>query len=247
MARLVFLESISNPTLEVIDLRHVCQTAHAKGALVLVDDAMATPVFSYARECGADIAIISTTKHVDGQGRMLGGIICGSKALIRGPIETYVKHTGGAMNPFTAWSHLKSLETLELRVRAQASAAFKVAEALSGHPKLASVRYPTHSSHPQSSLALSQAESGGTVLTFEVVGGRTPCFAMMNALKVATISNNFADSKSIATHPATTTHQRLPQSQKDLLGISDGLVRFSVGLEEVDDIIADLLGALDVC
>jgi O-succinylhomoserine sulfhydrylase len=245
--RLVFLESISNPTLEVIDLRHVCQTAHAKGALVLVDDAMATPVFSYAHECGADIAIVSTTKHVDGQGRMLGGIICGSKALIRGPIETYVKHTGGAMNPFTAWSHLKSLETLELRVRAQASAAFKVAEALNGHPKLASVRYPTHSSHPQSLLALSQAESGGTVLTFEVVGGRTPCFAMLNALKVATISNNFADSKSIATHPATTTHQRLPQSQKDLLGISDGLVRFSVGLEEVDDIIADLLGALDVC
>lgn len=243
--RLVFLESISNPTLEVIDLRYVCDLAHARGALVLVDDAMATPVFSYARECGADLTIISTTKHIDGQGRMLGGIICGTKELIRGPIETYVKHTGGAMNPFTAWSHLKALETLELRVRAQAAAAYQVAEALAGHPKLAAVRYPTHAAHPQSALALAQAEAGGTVLTFEVKGGRSACFAVMNALQVATISNNFADSKSIATHPATTTHQRLPQAQKDLLGISDGLVRFSVGLEDVDDIIADLLAALD--
>lgn len=245
--RLVFLESISNPTLEVIDLRHVCRVAHTKGALVLVDDAMATPVFSYAQACGADITIISTTKHIDGQGRMLGGIICGSKELIRGPIETYLKHTGGAMNPFTAWSHLKALETLELRVRAQSDAALKVAEALAGHPKLAAVRYPTHSAHPQAALALSQAVSGGTVLTFEVKGGRAPCFAMMNGLRLATISNNFADSKSIATHPATTTHQRLPQEQKDLLGISDGLVRFSAGLEDVDDIIADLLEALKAC
>ncbi|WP_439109518.1 aminotransferase class V-fold PLP-dependent enzyme [Lentibacter sp.] len=243
--RLVFLESISNPTLEVIDLRYVCDVAHAKGALVLVDDAMATPVFSYARDCGADIAIISTTKHVDGQGRMLGGIICGSKALIRGPVESYLKHTGGAMNPFTAWSHLKSLETLELRVRAQAAAALKVAEALDGHAKLVAVRYPTHSAHPQAELALAQGEAGGTVLTFEVKGGRDACFRMLNALELATISNNFADSKSIATHPATTTHQRLPQEQKDLLGISDGLVRFSVGLEDVDDIIDDVLHALE--
>ncbi|MCV2894610.1 aminotransferase class I/II-fold pyridoxal phosphate-dependent enzyme [Lentibacter sp. XHP0401] len=243
--RLVFLESISNPTLEVIDLKHVCKTAHAKGALVLVDDAMATPVFSYAHECGADLTIISTTKHIDGQGRMLGGVICGSKELVRGPIETYVKHTGGAMNPFTAWSHLKALETMDLRVRAQADAALKVADALVGHPKIAAVRYPTHAAHPQSALALSQAEAGGTVLTFELKGGRGPCFAMLNALEVAIISNNFADSKSIATHPATTTHQRLPQEQKDMLGISEGLVRFSVGLEDVDDIIADLLGALE--
>ena len=242
--RLVFLESISNPTLEVIDLKHVCELAHAKSALVLVDDAMATPVFSYARDCGADITIISTTKHIDGQGRMLGGIICGSKELIRGPIETYVKHTGGAMNPFTAWSHLKSLETLELRVRAQAAAALKVAEALTGHPKLSAVRYPTHPAHPQAARARAQGESGGTVLTFEVIGGRDACFRMLNALKLVTISNNFADSKSIATHPATTTHQRLPQAQKDLLGISDGLVRFSVGLEDVEDIIADVLSAL---
>ncbi len=242
---LVFLESISNPTLEVIDLRHVCELAHAHGALVLVDDAMATPVFSYAHDCGADLVIVSTTKHVDGQGRMLGGLIAGSKELIRGPIEAYIKHTGGAMNPFTAWTHLKALETLELRVRAQASAALQITEALQGHAKLSGVRYPTHPAHPQAEVAQRQSEAGGTVLAFEVKGGRDACFKFLNALEIATISNNFADAKSIATHPATTTHQRLPQEQKDMLGISDGLVRFSVGLEDVGDIIADLLQALD--
>ncbi len=242
---LVFLESISNPTLEVIDLKHVCDLAHAVDALVLVDDAMATPVFSYAKACGADISIVSTTKHVDGQGRMLGGVICGPKDLIRGPIETYVKHTGGAMNPFTAWTHLKSLETMELRVRAQAATAERIAEALSGHSKLSAVRYPTHADHPQHDLARSQAPAGGTVLAFEVKGGKEACFRVLNALKLVTISNNFADAKSIATHPATTTHQRLPQDQKDILGISDGLVRFSAGLEDPEDLIADLEQALD--
>ncbi len=242
---LVFLESISNPTLEVIDLKHVCDVAHAHNALVLVDDAMATPVFSYAQDCGADLVIVSTTKHVDGQGRMLGGLIAGSKELIRGPIETYVKHTGGAMNPFTAWTHLKALETMELRVRAQAAAALQICEALTGHAKLSAVRYPTHAAHPQAEVAQGQSEAGGTVLAFEVKGGREACFRFLNALEVATISNNFADAKSIATHPATTTHQRLPQEQKDLLGISDGLVRFSVGLEDAEDIITDLLQALD--
>ncbi|MGH1457327.1 MAG: trans-sulfuration enzyme family protein [Paracoccaceae bacterium] len=242
---LVFLEAISNPTLEVIDLQHVCDVAHAHGALVLVDDAMATPVFSYARACGADISIVSTTKHVDGQGRMLGGVICGPREIIRGPIEAYMKHTGGAMNPFTAWTHLKSLETLELRVRAQANATLAVAEALSGHPKLTAVRYPTHKDHPQQALALAQGEAGGTVMTMEVKGGKEACFRFLDALKIIIISNNFADAKSIATHPATTTHQRLPQEQKDTLGISDGLVRLSIGLEDVDDLIADLLQALD--
>ncbi|MFZ3580790.1 aminotransferase class V-fold PLP-dependent enzyme [Loktanella sp. DJP18] len=243
--RLVFFESISNPTLEVVDMRHVVQAAHAVGALVLADDAMATPVFSYARACGADIAIVSTTKHIDGQGRMLGGAICGSRDLIRGPIESYMKHTGGAMNPFTAWTHLKALETLDLRVRAQSETALNIADALEGHPKIASVRFPTHPSHPQQALALAQAPSGGTVLAFEVKGGKAACFAFMNALEIITISNNFADAKSIATHPATTTHQRLPQAQKDLLGISPGLVRLSAGLEDADDLIADLMTALD--
>ena len=243
--RLVFLESISNPTLEVIDLRAVCALAHAVGALVVVDDAMATPVFSYARACGADIAVISTTKHVDGQGRMLGGAICGPTALIRGPIEAYMKHTGGAMNPFAAWTHLKAMETLELRVRAQADTVMKLADGLMGHPALRALRYPTHQAHPQQALALSQAPAAGTVFTIEVKGGKAACFRFLNALELFTISNNFADAKSIATHPATTTHQRLPQAQKDLLGISDGLVRLSVGLEDADDLLADLVQALE--
>lgn len=241
---LIFLEAISNPTLEVIDLKHVCDVAHAHDALVLVDDAMATPVFSYAQACGADLSIVSTTKHVDGQGRMLGGVICGPRDIIRGPVEAYMKHTGGAMNPFTAWTHLKALETLELRVRAQAAATLSVAKALSGHPKLSAVRYPTHEDHPQHALARAQAEAAGTVLTIEVKGGKDACFRFLDALEIIIISNNFADAKSIATHPATTTHQRLPQTQKDTLGITDGLVRLSVGLEDVDDLIADLMQAL---
>ncbi|WP_424944337.1 O-succinylhomoserine sulfhydrylase [Aliiroseovarius crassostreae] len=243
--KVVFLEAISNPTLEVIDLAHVIKLAHANGALVVVDNAMPTPVFSYAAKLGADLVVYSTTKHVDGQGRMLGGAICGSRELIRGPIETYVKHTGGAINPFAAWTHLKALETLDLRVRAQADAAMKVAEALADHPKLSQMRYPQHPSHPQHAIAMEQSPSGGTVLAIEVKGGKDACFRFLNALEIFIISNNFADAKSIATHPATTTHQRLPQDQKDMLGISDGLVRLSIGLEDVDDLIADLKHGLN--
>ncbi len=242
---LVFLESISNPTLEVVDLRHVCDVAHKNGALVVVDDAMATPVYSYAAECGADIAVVSTTKHVDGQGRMLGGLIAGSRDLVRGPIESYMKHTGGAMNPFTAWTHLKALETIVLRVGQQAATALAITESLDGHPKLSAVRYPTHSAHPQCELARTQAETGGTVLALEVKGGKEACFKFLNALELFTISNNFADAKSIVTHPATTTHQRLPEDQKDTLGITGGLVRLSAGLEDAEDLIADLKAALD--
>ncbi|MGR3323242.1 MAG: trans-sulfuration enzyme family protein [Pseudooceanicola sp.] len=241
---LVFLEGISNPTLEVVDLRHVCETAHAVGALVVVDDAMATPVFAYSAECGADLCIVSTTKHVDGQGRMLGGIICGSAELVRGPIETYLKHTGGAMNPFTAWVQLKSLDSLDLRVRAQADSALKIAQWLEAHPKVNYVRYPQLESHPQHAVAMRQSPSGGTVIAFDVKGGKESCFPFLNALEIFTISNNFADAKSIVTHPATTTHQRLPQEQKDILQIGPGLVRLSVGLEDVDDLIADLDQAL---
>lgn len=242
---LVFLESISNPTLEVVDLRHVVGLAHAVGALVLVDDAMATPIYSYAADCGADIAIVSTTKHVDGQGRMLGGIIAGSRDLIRGPIEAYMKHTGGAMNPFAAWTHLKSLETLDLRVRQQSATAVAIADAMADHPKIAKLRYPTHSAHPQAALARQQCETGGTVIAMEVKGGKDACFAFLNALQLWTISNNFADAKSIITHPATTTHQRLPQDQKDILGISGGMVRLSAGLEDAGDLIEDLRATLD--
>ena len=242
---LVFLEGISNPTLEVVDLEHVVNVAHAHDALVVVDDAMATPIFSCSARFGADLCVISTTKHVDGQGRMLGGMICGSKDLIRGPIEAYMKHTGGAMNPFTAWMQLKSLDTLDLRVRAQSAGALQIAQALESHPKLSAVRYPQLPSHPQHAVAMKQAESGGTVISFDVAGGKEACFKMLNAFEVFSISNNFADSKSIVTHPATTTHQRLPQEQKDALGIGGGTVRLSVGLEDPEDLIADLMQALD--
>ena len=241
----VFLEGISNPTLEVVDLRHVCKLAHAKGALVVVDDAMATPVFAYSAACGADLCVVSTTKHVDGQGRMLGGIICGAKELVRGKVETYLKHTGGAMNPFTAWVQLKALDTLDLRVRAQAETALRIAQFLEAHPRVNYVRYPQLESHPQHAVAMSQSPCGGTVVAFDVKGGKEACFAMLNALSLFTISNNFADAKSIVTHPATTTHQRLPQEQKDTLGIGPGLVRLSAGLEDAEDLIADLTQALD--
>jgi len=243
--RIVFLEGISNPTLEVVDLARVVEVAHRNGALVVVDDAMATPVFSSASALGADLCIVSTTKHVDGQGRMLGGIIAGERELIRGPIESYLKHTGAAMNPFTAWVQLKSLDSLDLRVRAQAATALTLAEGLEGHPKVTAVRYPQLPSHPQHAVAMRQAPSGGTVLAVEIAGGKDACFRFLNALQLITISNNFADSKSIVTHPATTTHQRLPDEQKRMLGITPGLVRLSAGLEDPEDLLADLRRALD--
>jgi len=242
--RVVFLETVSNPTLEVIDLAHVVAVAHANGALVVADNVMATPVFSYAAKLGVDLVVYSTTKHVDGQGRMLGGVICGSRDLIRGPIEAYLKHTGGAINPFAAWTHLKGLETLDLRVRAQSAAAMQVSEALEGHPALTEVRYPQLPSHPQHAIAMAQSPSGGTVLAIEVKGGKEGAFRFLNALQLFLISNNFADAKSIVTHPATTTHKRLSQEQKDMFGISGGLVRVSIGLEDPRDLIADLQQAL---
>ncbi|MCR8725149.1 O-succinylhomoserine sulfhydrylase [Frigidibacter sp. ROC022] len=243
--RLVFFEALSNPALEVIDIAAVAELAHAAGALVVCDNAMASPVFSSARAAGADLVVYSTTKHVDGQGRCLGGVVLGSRELIRKTIEPYVKHTGGAMSPFNAWVALKGLETLDLRVRAQAATAQKIAEALEGHPKLDRVIYPGLPSHPQAALAARQMGAGGTVLGIDVKGGKEACFAVLDRLKLFTISNNFADAKSIVTHPATTTHQRLPAEKKELLGITPGLVRVSCGLEDGEDLLRDLLAALD--
>jgi len=240
----VFLESISNPTLEIIDLKLVCDLAHANDALVIVDNAFATPIYSYALSCGADLVVYSTTKHVDGQGRCLGGVILGSTELIRGKVEAYLKHTGGAMSPFNAWVMLKSLETVDLRVRAQTATATAIAKTLDGNPKLNHVLYPHLKSHPQYDLAIQQMEEGGTVLAIDVKGGKDAAFKVLNALEIFTISNNFADAKSIVTHPATTTHQRLPEDQKIELGITPGLIRVSIGLEDADDLIADLTQAL---
>lgn len=243
--KLVFFESVSNPTLEVIDIKAVSDLAHAVGALVVVDNVFSTPVFSRAAELGADAIVYSATKHIDGQGRALGGVILGSKEFIRGTVEPYLKHTGAAMSPFSAWIMLKGLETIDLRVRAQADSALKIAEALQGHPKLDRVIYPGLKDHAQHDLTVAQMEKGGTVLSIEVKGGQEACFRFLNAIQIAVISNNLGDAKSIATHPATTTHQRLPAEQKVDLGITPGLVRFSVGLEDADDLIADLVQALD--
>ncbi|WP_420824320.1 O-succinylhomoserine sulfhydrylase [Tropicibacter alexandrii] len=241
----VFFESMSNPTLELVDIESVAEIAHAVGAKVVVDNVFSTPVYSKAVEQGADIVVYSTTKHVDGQGRCLGGVILGTREHIRGVVEPYMKHTGGSMSPFNAWVQLKGLETVGLRVRAQTAGALAIAEALEGHPKLSQVVYPGLVSHPQHDLAMRQLGAGGTMVALEVKGGKEAAFRFLNGLEIAVISNNLGDAKSIATHPATTTHQRLKPEQRASLGISDGWIRFSVGIEEPQDLIDDLLQALD--
>ncbi|MEL6646765.1 MAG: O-succinylhomoserine sulfhydrylase [Pseudomonadota bacterium] len=242
---LVFLETIANPTLEVTDLRAVAKLAHAKGAKVVVDNVFATPIFSGAVEQGADVVIYSATKHIDGQGRTLGGVILGSRDYIRKTVEPYMKHTGGSMSPFTAWVLLKGLETLDLRVRAQAASAQALSEALAGHRKLARAIYPGHPSHPQHALAMRDMGSGGTVIALDLAGGKEAAFRFLNALEIVKISNNLGDAKSIATHPATTTHQRLTDEQRDALGITAGLIRLSVGIEDTQDLVDDVLDALE--
>ncbi len=243
--RAVFFESVSNPTLEVIDIKAVSELAHAAGALVVVDNVFATPVFSNAVELGADLVVYSATKHIDGQGRALGGVILGSKTLIRKTVEPYLKHTGGALSPFNAWVMLKGLETLDLRVRAQTANAQQVAEAVQHHPALARVLYPGLAAHPQYDLTRAQMGAGGTVLSLDLKGGQGAAFGFLNALKIAQISNNLGDAKTIVTHPATTTHQRLSEEQRAQLGITPGLVRVSMGIENVEDLLADITGALD--
>ncbi|GGL78582.1 O-succinylhomoserine sulfhydrylase [Wenxinia marina] len=240
----VFFESVSNPTLEVIDIRAVSDLAHEVGATVIVDNVFATPSYSRAISQGADVVIYSATKHIDGQGRVLGGVILGTREFIRKTVEPYLKHTGGALSPMSAWLLLKGLETMDLRVRAQASAAQRLAERLTGHDKLRSVIYPGLSSHRQHALAMEQTGSGGTVLSFDV-GSKEAAFRVLNALQIIVISNNLGDAKSIATHPATTTHQRLSEEQRAKLGIGPGLIRLSVGLESPADLEADILQALE--
>jgi len=210
-----------------------------------VDNVFATPTFSRAVELGADLVIYSATKHIDGQGRCLGGVICGPRDMVRGPIEAYMKHTGGAMSPFNAWVLLNGLTTLDLRVRAQTATAQHLADRLAGHPKLARVIFPGLPDHPQHALAATQMGGFGTIMAIDLKGGKDAAFRVLNALRVVLISNNLGDARSIATHPATTTHQRLPADQKAILGITPGLIRLSVGLEDAGDLEADLLAALD--
>jgi O-succinylhomoserine sulfhydrylase len=240
----VFFESMSNPTLELVDITEVAKIAHAVGALVIVDNVFATPVFSNAAAQGADVIVYSTTKHIDGQGRALGGVICGTKEFVRKVAEPYLKHTGAAMSPFTSWIMLNGMATLDLRCRAMADSALTIARALETDDRVAKVIYPGLESHPQHALAMAQMGTGGTLVTFDIKGGKEAAFKFCNALEIIKISNNLGDAKSIATHPATTTHQRLPQPQKDALGITPGLIRLSVGLEDVGDLIGDLQTAL---
>jgi O-succinylhomoserine sulfhydrylase len=241
----VFFESLSNPMLEVIDIRAVADLAHAVGALVLADNVFSTPIYSRAVALGADVVIYSATKHIDGQGRALGGVILGSRDFIRGTVEPFMKHTGGALSPFNAWVMLNGLTTMDLRVRAQTETAQKLAEALEGDARLSRVIYPGLASHPQHALAQAQMGAGGTMFAIDVKGGKEAAFRFLNALKVCLISNNLGDARTIMTHPATTTHQRLPDDQKAALGITPGLVRISVGLEDADDLLADLRAGLD--
>lgn len=242
--RAVFFESLSNPALELVDIEAVATLAHAQGALVVCDNVFVTPVYSKAAEQGCDIIIYSATKHIDGQGRALGGVILGSRDMIRKTVEPYMKHTGGSMSPFTAWIMLKGLETMRLRVAEQTSTALKLAQALEGHPNLSRVIYPGLQSHPQHDLTTRQMGQGGTILAIEVKGGKDGAYRFLNNCKIAIISNNLGDAKTILTPPATTTHQRLPQDQKDALGITPGLVRVSVGLEDAGDLLADFMQAL---
>jgi len=241
----VFFESMSNPALELVDIAGVSEIARENNALVVVDNVFSTPVFSDALRQGADVIIYSSTKHIDGQGRTLGGVILGTREHIRKVVEPYMKHTGGSMSPFTAWVQVKGLETLDLRVRAQAQSAQAIADALDGHDALNRVIYPGLPSHPQHGLAQRQMGSGGTMLAIDVKGGKEGAFRFLNALDIVVISNNLGDAKSIATHPSTTTHQRLSEDQRTMLGITDGMVRLSIGLEDTNDLITDLQTALN--
>lgn len=240
----VFFESVSNPGLEVTDIKAVAELAHAAGAMVVVDNVFATPVFSRAVELGADVVVYSATKHIDGGGRALAGVICGTRDFIRKTVEPYVKHTGGAISPFHSWIMLNGLTTMDLRVRAQADTADKVARAMQGNPHLSRVVYPGLADHPQHELVMRQMGAGGTMIALEVAGGKDDAFAVLNRLRIVKISNNLGDAKSIVTHPATTTHQRLSDEAKATLGISPGLLRLSIGLEDPRDLIADLTQAL---
>ncbi|WP_145105741.1 O-succinylhomoserine sulfhydrylase [Cereibacter sediminicola] len=242
----VFFESVSNPTLEVADIGAIAAIAHAVGALVIVDNVFTTPVFSTAVRQGADVVIYSATKHIDGQGRALGGVVCASQQFIRKVLEPFMKHTGGSMSPFNAWLMLNGMATLDLRCRAMADSAEKIARALEGDARLVRVIHPSLKSHPQHEMAQAQMDRPGTMIALDLAAGKEAAFRFLDALKIIKISNNLGDARSIATHPATTTHQRLSDAQKAHLGITPGLVRLSVGLEDADDLIADLKQALDV-
>jgi O-succinylhomoserine sulfhydrylase len=241
----VFLETPGNPTLELVDIRAVAERAHAAGARLIVDNVFATPILQHPLELGADIVVYSATKHIDGQGRCLGGVILCDAAFKKDLLAPYLKHTGPALSPFNAWTLTKGLETLDLRVREHVRSAATVAEFLDGHKGVERVLYPWLPSHPQHELATRQMLAGGGLVSFGTGGGRERAFAVLNRLKLIAISNNLGDAKSLATHPASTTHSRIPEAERQELGIGEDLIRLSVGLETAEDILADLAQALD--
>jgi O-succinylhomoserine sulfhydrylase len=243
-AQLVLLETPSNPMLELVDLRAIADLAHAVGAIVVVDNVFATPLLQQPLKFGADVVVYSCTKHIDGQGRVLGGAVLASKKWINDTLQPFIRNTGPAMSPFTAWLLLKGLETLALRLDASCRSAVAVAEFLAARPEVMRLWYPTRTDHPQYALAQKQMTAGGTVVTFEVAGGKDAAFSVMNAFGLIAISNNLGDSKSLVTHPATTTHMRIGADERGKLGITDGVIRLSVGLEDVEDLKDDLARAL---
>ncbi len=244
-AALVLIESPSNPMLEIVDLRAVCRLAHAAGAIVVVDNVFATPLLQKPIELGADVVVYSCTKHIDGQGRVLGGAVLGRKTWIDDTLQPFVRNTGPSLSPFNAWLLLKGLETLQLRVRAACASATVIADMLARHPAVSRVWFPSRPDHPQHALAMSQMSAGGTLVAFELSGGKPAAFQTMNAFRLIAVSNNLGDSKSLITHPATTTHMRIGAEERARLGITDGVVRLSVGLEDVADLTDDLAQALD--
>jgi O-succinylhomoserine sulfhydrylase len=240
-----FLESPTNPALDVIDIAEVAKIAHAAGATLVVDNVFATPLFQSPLALGADCVVYSATKHIDGQGRCLGGIVLGSQKFIMDNIHVLIRQTGPSISPFNAWVLLKSLETLAVRVRRQTDSAATVSVALADHPKISRLIYPGRPDHPQAAVVQKQMRGGSTLVAFEIKGEKEAAFRFQDALKLVRISNNLGDAKSLITHPATTTHQRLTPAQRAEIGVTDGLVRLSVGLEHPDDIVEDVLGALD--
>jgi O-succinylhomoserine sulfhydrylase len=243
-ADLVLLETPSNPMLEIVDLPAVAALAHAAGAIVVVDNVFATPLHQQPLKLGADVVVYSCTKHMDGQGRVLGGAVLGSRKWINDVLQPFIRNTGPALSPFNAWLLLKGIETLALRVDAASRSAAAIADFLAEQRGVTRVWYPFRDDHPQQALARAQMTGGGTIVTFEVAGGKAAAFALMNGLRLIAVSNNLGDSKSLVTHPATTTHMRIGEQERERLGITDGVIRLSIGLEDVRDLQDDLLVAL---
>ncbi|TBW33771.1 O-succinylhomoserine sulfhydrylase [Siculibacillus lacustris] len=241
--KVLFLESPTNPTLEVYDIAAIAEIAHDAGARLIVDNVFATPCWQSPLALGADVVVYSATKHIDGQGRCLGGVVLSSQKFVDDHLQVFIRQTGPSLSPFNAWVLLKGLETLSLRVEKQTANAARLADVLVGLPGISRVIYPGRADHPQAALVARQMRAGSTLIAFEVAGGKAGAFAFSNALEIVKISNNLGDAKSLITHPATTTHQRLKPEARAELGITDGLQRLSVGLEDIDDLIDDVTQA----